>query len=253
MENNNLTADRIKIISPASDENPFCIIYKPHNIPSAPLSFDDKGNALYQAAELFPEIKNVSGKKEIEYGLIHRLDTATDGLLLIATTQESYDYFIAQQAEGKFIKYYKAKCDYIKDNADLLKGFPKLTAFNFESNETVIKSCFRPFGPGHKEVRPVIESSSSIALKKGGAKKYSTKISVIKKDDLYIADCSITSGYRHQVRCHLAWAGYPVKNDVLYNSKTKESGLSTDVLQFTAYAFEFIHPVTHKKEKVVIA
>ena len=94
MKNDNKNICSIKIISQPSNENPFVIIYKPKNIPSAPLTIDDNNNALSMALHFFPEIKNVVGKKQIEYGLIHRIDTSTDGLLLIATTQQAYDFFI---------------------------------------------------------------------------------------------------------------------------------------------------------------
>ena len=35
--------------------------------------------------------------------------------------------------------------------------------------------------------------------------------------DTAIFKARIHRGYRHQVRCHLAWVGYPVRGDVLYN------------------------------------
>ena len=117
---------KIKIISEPTYEKSFLIIYKPKNLPSAPLSKTDTDNALYQAMQLFPQIKQVKGKKEIEYGLLHRLDTATDGLLLICTSQHSYDFLIEQQNQNKFIKTYIAECDFIKDNALSLGSFPPL-------------------------------------------------------------------------------------------------------------------------------
>ena len=89
--------DKIKIIFEPDKNKPFLVIYKPKNLPSAPLNENDKNNALSQAIQLFPEIQNVIGKKQIEYGLLHRLDTATDGLLLICTTQECYDFLFEQQ------------------------------------------------------------------------------------------------------------------------------------------------------------
>ena len=99
--------DKIKIIFEPDKNKPFLVIYKPKNLPSAPLNKNDKNNALSQAIQIFPEIQNVTGKKQIEYGLLHRLDTATDGLLLICTTQECYDFLTEQHSHSPS----KAKAD----------------------------------------------------------------------------------------------------------------------------------------------
>lgn len=115
---------KIEILKEATEEKPYLIIYKPKGLPSAPLTADDTNNAFSQAAELFPQLLNVHGKKEIEHGLLHRLDTATDGLLVIASNQECYDFLIKEQEEGRFYKTYTAECDIIPENAKELGGFP---------------------------------------------------------------------------------------------------------------------------------
>ena len=53
--------------------------------------------------------------------------------------------------------------------------------------------------------------------KKCGNKIYSTDIKIKKN----IAVCRITEGYRHQVRAHLAYSGYPICGDMLYNPNAK--------------------------------
>ena len=228
-------AIHIDSIKDPTPDKPFLVIYKPKGLPSAPLTEDDKDNALAHACAMYPEIKKVSGKKAIEYGLLHRLDTATDGLLLIAASQECYDFLMTEQREGRFIKTYSALCDIIPDNAELLGGFPPAPS----SPSTVI-SYFRPYGEGRKEVRPVTEASGKAALSKLGSKKlYTTKIEITKiSGSRAKAVCEITEGYRHQVRCHLAWAGYPVSGDLLYNSDKKNA----ENLLFSATKISFEYP-----------
>lgn len=244
----------IKIISSPTKEDPFLIIYKPKNIPSAPLSIDDKNNALSMAIEFFPEIKDVSGKKQIEYGLLHRIDTPTDGLLLIATRQDSYDFLSKEQENNNFIKRYRAKCDFINEYSSLVDGFPfcnnslEIKNLNKDSVlEVIQESMFRFYGPGRKEVRPVILDDSKASIKKSTGKIYTTKIKVLKKDSIYV-DCEITNGFRHQVRCHLAWMNLPIKGDLIYN----KNACSADDFLFTAYELEFLHPVTKKVLKYSI-
>ena len=234
-------AIQIEIIKEATPEKPFLVIYKPKGLPSAPLSADDKNNALSQALESFPELAQVQGKKEIEYGLLHRLDTATDGLMVIAATQECYDFLSNEQREGRFIKYYQAQCNINPDNAKLLGGFPDTPAMK---QSLIIQSYFRPYGPGRKEVRPVTEASGKAALSKLGKQKlYSTQIEIISLNEssgTAITECRITEGYRHQVRCHLAWAGYPVAGDSLYNYLDIKK--AENILKFSATKISFEYP-----------
>ena len=231
----------IEIIHTPTTEKPFLVIYKPKGLPSAPLSADDKNNALSQALEAFPELDQVHGKKEIEYGLLHRLDTATDGLMVIAATQECYDFLSNEQREGRFIKYYRAQCNINPDNAKLLGGFPDIPA---TKQSLIIQSYFRPYGPGRKEVRPVTEASGKAALSKLGKQKlYSTQIEIISLNEssgTAITECRITEGYRHQVRCHLAWAGYPVAGDSLYNYLDIKK--AENILKFSATKISFEYP-----------
>ena len=60
-----------------------CIVaLKPGGMPSVPIKEGETDNALYHVAQDYPEILNIQGKKAIEGGVLHRLDTATTGLLL---------------------------------------------------------------------------------------------------------------------------------------------------------------------------
>lgn len=243
-------SSKIQIVSEPSEINPYIIIYKPQGIPSAPLSENDKNCAFFQAAMLYPQILTVKGKKEIEGGLIHRLDTVTDGLLLIATTQDSYDKIIRCQKDGNFIKTYSAICSSVPDINNLKDGFSicecgKIVQ-NLNNGESInlnVESFFRPFGPGRKEVRPVLNDAGKAAEKKSGTRLYSTQINIQKSDNQFICKCRINNGYRHQVRCHLAWCGLPVKGDPLYNPEYVKG----DEFFFSATSLEFIHPLTGRK------
>ena len=236
----------IKIIHSPTSEKPFLVINKPKGLASAPLSTTDKDNALSQAVELYPELLNVHGKKEIEYGLLHRLDTATDGLMVIAASQECYDFLCEEQRLGHFVKYYQAKCDILPDNAKDLGGFPPFN--KTDSIELSLSSYFRPYGEGRKEVRPVTEESGKSALSKIGKQKlYNTNIRILKMDPdskTAFVECFITEGYRHQVRCHLAWAGLPVIGASTYNSNYKNNPIKP--LQFSATKICFDYPEGNK-------
>lgn len=235
--------NKIEFLNTPSKENPFLVISKPSGLPTAPLSAQDTNNALYLAAQTFPEILSVNGKKEIEYGLIHRIDTVTEGLILIATTQYAYENFINQQKNNNFTKFYTAIC---QKNQNKKEGFPDFPQQNiFYQNEFKIQSYFRYFGQGRKEVRPVpIESLNKTQQKKvEGTSIYTTNVKIIsEQNDTVKVECNITKGFKHQVRCHLAWANLPIKNDPIYNKNANTS----EQIAFYASKLQFLHPVTNQ-------
>ena len=225
-------AEQITVIHETTSQRPYLIIDKPAGLPSAPLTDNDKENAFSQAAELYPELLNVQGKKEIEHGLLHRLDTATSGLMIIATTQECYDFLQEEQKQGRIIKTYTAECEL--QNKDY-----------FEGQTFTIQSYFRAYGPGRKEVRPVTKDSNKAALQKVEKPVlYTTQVQIKKIDkanNIVLVECTITNGYRHQIRCHLAWYGLPIINDVVYNPQAKNKK-STEQMHFCATKIQFEYP-----------
>ena len=240
-------------ISVVAREDTFIVIDKPAGLPSAPLA-ENEDTAFSQIVRLAPEVALVRGKKEGEGCLIHRLDTATRGLLLAACTQSAFDVFLRRQEQGRFIKYYCAYCDY--RDADVLSRL---------SLPAIVESRFRPYGKGGKKVKPVfsdLPGAGKADLKKAGSKIYRTEILSARKvkteDGIAVVQvmCKIASGFRHQVRSHLAWLGLPVIGDSLYNENNNESNTENAEpcarLRFTACALEFDHPVTGRRLHFVL-
>ncbi|MCM1321171.1 MAG: pseudouridine synthase [Bacteroides sp.] len=256
----------------------YIIAEKPAGIASVPLKGSEAENAVDMLLREFPDMAAVSGKNAEEYGLVHRIDTATHGLLLAARTQEIYDDFMLQQKIGLFEKTYTAFCVHQPDAAKILGGFPPLPPSvqavrraaefcgcgkdfcNAGSFLPVsVKSCFRPFGVHRAAVRPVcIENRDrTAARKKAGKTVYQTDLLSIKscsdriKPDeiVYRFRCRIVRGFRHQVRCHLAWCGFPVIGDILYNPACRQEaagGMAEHKMLFFADGITFRHPRSGK-------
>jgi 23S rRNA pseudouridine1911/1915/1917 synthase len=242
----------IKLLHAPDEKDPFIVIDKPAGLPSAPLKETDRENALYQTAQLFPQILLIKGLKPIEYGLIHRIDTVTRGLLIIAADQHCFNTLIAAQKNGFFIKTYKAVCSIENNYFIKLPGWPApeqdYLPDILSGKNVLIKSYFRPYGIRSSEVRPVNKNSSISAIQKAGSRLYCTKVQLNTDGKSYDEKkisviCSITAGYRHQVRCHLAWIGLPVCGDTLYNPEDTESR----IFCFEATGIEFPHPITGVK------
>jgi len=242
-----MNENNIKILHTPTKEDPFVILSKPHGMPSAPLTEYDKNNAFCFTADLFPEILNVHGKKKIEHGLLHRLDNDASGLLVIASTQQAYEELYRSQKNGNFEKIYSAICVQNVKNAVSLGGFPPVPVIRnmLNGEEFITRSAFRPFGEGHKQVRPVTSESGLSAERKAGKAIYDTKIAIKNVEGIFArVQCKITAGYRHQVRCHLAWIGLPVLGDKLYNFYFTDK---EKILYFKGIMLSFPHPLTGKK------
>ena len=105
-------------------------------------------------------------------------------------------------------------------------------------------SFFRNYGKGGTQVRPVTKDSNAAALKKlGKAVEYTTQIKMTEKyGDLISVECRINSGYRNQVRCHLAWLGFPIVGDSLYNANYQNvDGTDKLKIKFSATRLEFTY------------
>lgn len=249
-------AEDIKIIHVPSEDEPFAVIDKPRFLPSAPL-YEGDDSAFTRAAAVYPFLLGVNGKKPCEHGLLHRIDTLTSGLLLIASTQAAYERLSAAQDSGLFVKTYRAVCRRLLNEQEQFGFAPLPQDFNTETFLTckqnyTVKSKFRPFSVGSKEVRPVTEFSGEAAKKKACGREYTTTINIEKIYSYKTGSgievyCSINSGYRHQVRCHLAWSASRQKRP-LYDPCYNPDCTPEESFDFSAVRIEFPNPVTGKKE-----
>lgn len=206
--------------------------YKPSGVPSVPLKNKKGGTFLEQVGEEYPEVLSVFGKNEWEGSAIHRLDTPTRGIILFARNQESYDWIISKQCEGRIIKRYRATLSGKRDSDSTFESFPYGDVIH---KGGVISSYFRSYGVGAKAVRPIVDNPR---FKKG--RIYSTTI--IPESDRSVI-CELDLGFRHQVRAHMAWAGYPLLGDTLYG------GIDSDIFGLEAISIEFL---SQKGERISI-
>jgi 23S rRNA pseudouridine1911/1915/1917 synthase len=195
----------------------FLVVYKPPLMHSAPLGEGD--SLLGWCAGRYPETLTPRGLLPREGGLLHRLDYGTWGLVLLARTQEALEALQEQQRRGRFVKEYGVLASPVPQA--LLPGFPPAEPPPFAALPCVVASGFRAYGPGRKAVRPVIPAGGAptkrrrVALDQG--RPYKTEILERKSagDALYFR-VRIGRAFRHQIRCHLSWLGYPVLGDGLY-------------------------------------
>lgn len=218
------------------EQDGWVLLFKPHGIPSAPLSEGEEGTLLDWFLNERPDAGCVKGKKKaIERGLLHRLDTGTEGLVLVATSQNAYDRLYDFQVNGMITKNYFAFCLACKSS----------TPGQIDHTPFIVRSRFRAFGPGRREVRPLFPGMRGYEKTKTEYETVIEKIERFCDTGMIGIHCRLVRGYRHQIRSHLAHLGYPIVADALYNTLSPTFG---DVpLQLYAPGISFPDPFSRAR------
>lgn len=211
----------------------YLVVDKPVGLPTVPLKkqVDGSDTLLSRIAKEYPEVLSL-GRNAWEGGIIHRLDTLTRGLVLVARTPECFDLLRREQESGMIVKEYLAQSS---RNQKPPIGFPDYPYEDVTGGDVVaIGSLFRPFGEKRREVRPVSNDCPSSWKAKSTGVWYLTKVKQIGKEgDTHRFLCQLSIGFRHQVRAHLAWAGWALDGDANYRGISgKPFGLTAVTLRF---------------------
>lgn len=198
-------------------------------MPTAPLHENEENTLVNWFLNTYPEGNLVCGRKAIEKGLIHRLDTDTSGIVLFARTQKTFDVFLEAQKKGEIRKKYQAFC-----SSDTTFDPSKLTIFPFS-----LTGRFKAWGPGRRKVRSVQQGMKG--YEKAGVDYETIVTSLTKESSIYSVCCELVKGFRHQVRVHLSDLGLPIIGDALYNPEPTSS-VSIFPLQLHAIGISFFDP-----------
>ena len=154
-------------------------------------------------------------------GIVHRLDKGTTGVILVAKDSKTQEMLSHLFKERSVRKTYRA----------IVEGNPKKEQWTVEGN----------IG------RHPVERKKMAVLKTGGrTAETSFKVLKILRGFTYL-EAYPKTGRTHQIRVHLAHAGYPIVGDETYGKKAK--ALAPRPL-LHAYRIEFIHPVKNIPVKI---
>jgi len=158
----------------------------------------------------YPQLKKVGMPPR--YGLVHRLDKETSGILLIAKNEKALHFLQKQFKKGEVLKKYIA----------LVVGQTREDEYKIESligrslkNKTKQK-VYLPFGPRAAGKRVAI-----------------THYRVIKRfPDYTLLEVTPKTGRKHQIRVHLSYANHPIAGDKKYGFRNQPcpSGLKRHFL-----------------------
>lgn len=149
----------------------------------------------------YPAIKNVG--KTPRYGIVHRLDKDTSGVLLIAKNNQTL-FFLQKEFKKRGVekKYIALVAGIVKDNAGMIE-----TLIGRSPKNAKKQKVYLPLEPGSAGKRTAI-----------------TKYRVIKKFREYtLVEVFPQTGRKHQIRCHFNYINHPVVGDKMYGFKNRLS------------------------------
>jgi 23S rRNA pseudouridine1911/1915/1917 synthase len=180
-------------------------------------------NAVLSYLENKSQISNLKSQIDcgVRPGIVHRLDKGTTGVILVAKDSKTQEMLSHLFKERSVKKTYRT----------IIEGNAKKEQWTVEGN----------IG------RHPVERKKMAVLKTGGrTAETSFKVLKILNGFTYL-EAYPKTGRTHQIRVHLAYAGYPIVGDEPYGKKAKTL---TPRPLLHAYRIEFIHPIKNIPVKI---
>jgi len=211
------------------EDEALLVVNKPAGLPT--LSDPDKKteSLAHEILITHPELSSIP-----EYGIAHRLDNDTSGIICIGKTAVAYDKIRTQFSQGMAKKEYVA----------LVSGTAP------ESGNIDNPIAHHP----KKKKKMVVCESESRASELKGREAHTSFVAL--KDYTYphngesfpytLLSVSISTGVRHQIRAHMSWIGLPIAGDRLYQNPARRAEDTLPLKRHFLHAgkIELVHPTT---------
>ncbi len=194
------------------EDKDILVIEKPAEVMVFPEGKVNKKTLIDYLIEKYPQLKQ-SGDSP-RYGIVHRLDKDTSGILLVAKNTPALNFLQKQFKQNKVIKRYLA-----------------LATGQIKEKGGEIKTLIGRAEKDRKKQRVYLFSTPE--AKKKGLRIAETSYKVVKQyKDFTLLEVQPKTGRKHQIRCHLAFIGHPIAGDKVYGFKNqpKPKGLERQFL-----------------------
>ncbi len=198
------------------------VLDKPADVHTEPHRPGERGTLAGYLRWRFPLVTELSSLPGLT--LLTRLDYATSGAVPAALSSEALNFLSREREKGEIRKAYYC-----------------LVSGHLEEEMTL---SFRIEAEGGKTVRVRTEARDP------DTKRWTTVTPVRWDDSVTLVRAEISRGKRHQIRAHLAAAGYPVVGDRRYSAVPPE-GAGSKRLMLHAAEVTFFHP--GKGERVTVS
>lgn len=158
-------------------------------------------SVIDELIKIRPELKDAGDKPR--FGIVHRLDKDTSGILLVAKNTETL-IFLQKQFINRGVK--KKYVCLVEGNIKQDSGEVK-TLIARSSRDPRKQTVYLLNEPAPKSAREAI-----------------TEYRVLQRYNGYtLLEVGIKTGRRHQIRCHLSYLQHPVAGDKLYRFKNSKA------------------------------
>lgn len=207
----------------------YLVIDKPPYLATHPNQFDDHRSLANGLVARFPQIIGV-GDEPLRPGIVHRLDSNTSGVMLVAKTQEGF-----------------LKIRELFNLREIKKTYQALVLGKITKSGSIEKDI------GHhvRNPRKMVALEKNDKQFRSRRRNAQTLYEPIKYFGSYtLVSVRTLTGRMHQVRVHLASIGHPLVGDTLYQSQKEKNfdkvGLTRHFLH--AVKIEFADPWSLKQE-----
>jgi 23S rRNA pseudouridine1911/1915/1917 synthase len=208
-----LVAEAIPLDIRYEDEN-LLVVDKPAGMVVHPAAGHERGTLVNAILAHCPDLPGVGGEKRP--GIVHRLDKETSGLIIVAKNDGTLRGLQNQFKRRTVEKVYLALVEGVMQPAQALID--------------------APIGrdPRQRKRMAVIAPGSSAQ-----SRPAQTKYEVKRFYEAYtLVECRPLTGRTHQIRVHLAFAGYPIVGDRVYGRRKQRIGLKRHFLHAAALVFK---------------
>ena len=173
--------------------------------------------------EHYPEIKNVGDDPEIRPGIVHRLDKETSGVMIVAKTQQFFEYL-----KNLF------------QNHQVQKTYLALVFGRLPKKGLIEK----PIGLRSGTVKHSTSAQYMKMIKEAVTEYKAVRYLRKNEQEFSLVQLMPKTGRTHQLRVHLASIGHPVMGDKLYGksqlAKSKILGLERQFLHAQSIEFNLV-------------
>jgi 23S rRNA pseudouridine1911/1915/1917 synthase len=196
-------------------------VHKPAGIPTHPLHPHEQNTLCNALVAYDPSLRGV-GYGPLEPGIVHRLDTETSGVVLVARNAASFAFLKHSFQTHQVAKYYCA------------------VVYGAWEGHHVVCADLQPEGLKGFKMKHVPQKDMLSSTR--------TEIWVKETSDTHACvEVLIHQGVRHQIRAHLALLGHPIVGDLVYAHADEHQRRVHPRHLLHALRVEWIHPKTGEK------